>query len=96
MNKWILGKPWKEEKPFYQRRGGDGGGRVARPGHRLCYHESSGQDSSLSGSIFSSRSKDIENIKGCLMVDGWSSGEVVKQHGEVGAHAWLGAAWYCP
>ena len=36
------------------------------------------------------------NLKGYLMVDGWSSGEVVKQHGEVGAPAWLGAAWHCP
>ena len=26
----------------------------------------------------------------------WFTGEVVKQHGEVGAHARLGAAWYCP
>ena len=50
--------------------------------------------------IFHPRAKILKvvgkNIKGCLMVDGWSSGEVVKQHGEVGAHARLGAAWYCP
>ena len=36
-------------------------------------------------------SKDI-----LVLSNGWSSGEVVKQHGEVGAHARLGAAWYCP
>ena len=36
-------------------------------------------------------SKDI-----LVLSNGWSSGEVVKQHGEAGAHAWLGAAWYCP
>ena len=96
MNICVAGKPWKETEPFHQRRGGDGRGRVARSGHRLRHHESSGQDCSLCGPNFSSRSKDIENIKGCLMVDGWSSGEVVKQHGEVGAHARLGAAWYCP